>query len=170
MSETTIAELEQRLEESDRAHLALCTEEQALSAALVAHLQKVKASAVTAAAARAAWETARRGGPLEPQAVTEELRRAGLSDPEGLFVFERAEVLAPLPYAVWVRPRTLEGHQLPWPVVRDPLLDAGYEVRKAREQRYRLTGETAAEFFPVMEVQRPVLEAHRTAAEVEGPA
>lgn len=161
MNARMVADLEQRLEEADAAHLAMLDEQQALLQTQIAFYPKLKASVQTAAEARAAWETARRGGPLEPGAVAADLRRAGLHEPEQLFHFERAGQLAPLPCTVWVRPRTPEGYSMPWAVVRDELLEAGYEVRLAHEKRYRLQGATETRYYQVMEVQRPVLEAHR---------
>jgi hypothetical protein len=158
MGEPTMAELEQRFKEAAEASSALTAEHLALTEAQLALHPKIKAAMVAEASARAAWETARRGGPLEPEEVAEALRQAGRNDPERLFAFERAGSLAALPYAVWVRPLTRAGQQLPRGMVWEPLLEAGYEVRLAHEKRYRLEGETATAYYPVTVVQRPVLE------------
>jgi hypothetical protein len=167
MSEPTIAELERRYKEAEAAHLALLDEQAALTEAQRALHPKRKVAARAAAAARAAWETARRGGPLEPAEVAEALHQAGYNDPASLFVFERAVYLAPLPYAVWVRPLTREGQRLPWGRVRDAVRDAGYEVRQAPQKRYPLKGEKTTGWYQAIAVRRPVLEEHLTAAEDE---
>ena len=168
MTESTIADLEQRYKDADAAYLALLDEQTVLSDAQLAFFPRLHAGAVAATEARAAWETARRGGPLEPGEVLETLRREGAWEPEqftALFLVERAAALAPLPYAIWIRPRTREGHQWPWVAVREPLLEAGYVVRKAHEKRYRLKGEQATGWYSVMVVERAVLEEHRTVAD-----
>ena len=148
MNETTVAELEQRVDEARAACRAASEASRAASEALIAALQKDKEAMAAETEARAAWETARRGGPLEPAVVAAELRRTGLHDVERLFVFERAGYSAPLPYEVWVRPLTPEGEQVPWTTMAEPLLQAGYWVRPAHQQRYRLRGGEDGQVLP----------------------
>jgi hypothetical protein len=150
---TTLAELEQRVKETEAAYRAVTEEELALSEAHSAVFPKVKAAAIAQSEARAALETARRGGPLAPEVVAEALREAGYDHVED-FIVEPATTTVPLPYQVRVRPATREGQQMPWLVIRDALTDAGYEVSSDGQRRYRLKGEPRAEWYSVMAVQR----------------
>lgn len=106
---TTLAELEQRVEEAGAIARALDAEYMALVEAQLALHPKVRAATVAACEARAAMDTARRGGPLAPEDVMAALVDAGLTDARRDFTVEPVTMVVPLPYQVQVKPATQEG-------------------------------------------------------------